>query len=50
MENVYLIAIGSGFAFGLFLGRFITKLKLALLYESRLKQRRASIRSGVDAR
>jgi hypothetical protein len=39
MENVYLLSILSGFVFGAFLGRFITKLKLALVYESRLKKR-----------
>jgi hypothetical protein len=39
MESTYTLAIGSGIAFGAFLGRFITKLKLALVYESRLKKR-----------
>jgi hypothetical protein len=40
MENVYLLALVCGFVFGAFVGRFITKLKLALVYESRLKARR----------
>ncbi|MEM2924855.1 MAG: hypothetical protein QXJ68_04115 [Methanocellales archaeon] len=48
MENIYLLAICSGFAFGIFLGRFITKMKLAIAYESRLKQHRASIKKGVE--
>ncbi len=48
MENIYLVAIGSGFAFGMILGRFITKLKLALIYEWRLKKRRAD--KGVCVR
>ncbi|MEM2924851.1 MAG: hypothetical protein QXJ68_04095 [Methanocellales archaeon] len=41
MENVYVIAVVCGFVFGAFIGRFITKLKLALIYESRLKAKRA---------
>ncbi len=41
MENVYVLAVVCGFVFGAFVGRFVTKLKLALIYESRLKAKRA---------
>lgn len=39
METAYTLAISFGIVFGILLGRFITKLKLALIYESRLKKK-----------
>ena len=41
MENIYLIAAVTGFIFGAIVGRFMTKLKFALVYESELKKKRA---------
>lgn len=43
MESTYMLAIGFGIVLGAFLGRFITKLKLALVYESRLKKKRTQM-------
>jgi len=42
MENIYLLSILCGLVLGAFFGRFITKLKLALVYESRLKEKKYS--------
>lgn len=47
MENVYVVAVLCGLVFGAFVGRFITKLKLALVYESRLKAKRAQALKNV---
>jgi len=40
MENIYVVAVLCGLVFGAFIGRMVTKVKLALVYESRLKARK----------
>ncbi len=46
MENIYIIAVATGFIFGAIVGRFITKVKVALVYESELRKKRAQ-KNGV---
>ncbi|MEM2925000.1 MAG: hypothetical protein QXJ68_04850 [Methanocellales archaeon] len=47
MENAYLLAIASGFIFGALIGRFITKVKIALVYESELQKKRAQAKEEM---
>lgn len=47
MENAYLLAIITGFIFGVIIGRFITKLKIALIYESELQKKRVQAKEDL---
>lgn len=49
MENAYFLAVATGFIFGALIGRFITKVKVALVYESELQKKRAQAKGEVKA-
>jgi uncharacterized membrane-anchored protein YhcB (DUF1043 family) len=45
--ELYYLAVAIGFIFGALIGRFTTKLKVALVYESELQKKRAQAKEGL---